>query len=166
MHELCNNLRIMNDLSDLDSFDRKILASLQRDARLSNNELAEEIGLSASQCSRRRTRLENSGIITGYHATIDKERVGLGLTSIISVTLAKHNAQAADELTRFFQSIPNIQEVNQMTGDMDYLVKVVTPDLKALTKLITEQLLAHDAVQNVRTAIVLDSLKETSVLPL
>ncbi|MEM9277568.1 MAG: Lrp/AsnC family transcriptional regulator [Pseudomonadota bacterium] len=156
----------MTDTSDMDGFDRKILAALQVDARLSNNELADKIGLSPSQCSRRRARLEETGIITGYHATVDKERAGFGLTSIISVTLSTHNADSADRLAKLFARIPNIQEVNQMTGDMDYYVKVVTPDLKALTKLITEELLAHDAIQNVKTAIVLESLKETSALPL
>ncbi|MGI9352979.1 MAG: Lrp/AsnC family transcriptional regulator [Rhizobiaceae bacterium] len=154
------------DIDYLDGFDRKILATLQSDARLSNNELAERIGLSASQCSRRRARLEQTGIITGYHATVDKERVGFGLTSIISVTLAPHNADSARKLGRLFDTIPNVLEVSQMTGDMDYYVKVVTPDLKALTRLVTEELLAHDAVQNVKTAIVLDNLKETSALPL
>ncbi|MEM7214406.1 MAG: Lrp/AsnC family transcriptional regulator [Pseudomonadota bacterium] len=153
-------------MGEFDTFDRKILSALQMDARLSNNELAAKIGLSASQCSRRRARLEDSGIITGYHAVIDRERAGFGLTSIISVTLATHNADSADKLARLFDTIPNILEVNQMTGDMDYYVKVVTPDLKALTKLITEDLLSHEAVQNVKTAIVLDSLKDTAVLPL
>ena len=156
----------MKEVADLDLFDRKMLVALQEDARLSNNELADRIGLSASQCSRRRTRLEATGIITGYHATVNKDRVGFGLTSIISVSLATHSADSAKKLGRLFDSIPNILEVSQMTGDMDYFVKVVTPDLNALTKLITEDLLAHDAVQNVKTAIVLDSLKETTVLPL
>jgi len=153
-------------MTDIDAMDRKLLATLQRDARLSNNELAEKIGLSPSQCSRRRARLEAIGMITGYHATIDRERAGFGLTSIVSVTLATHNADNANRLAKLLDRIPNVLEVHQMTGDMDYFVKVVTPDLKALTKLITEDLLANDAVQNVKTAIVLDSLKETSALPI
>lgn len=156
----------MSETTDLDGFDRKLIAALQADARLSNNELAEKIGLSASQCSRRRARLEEQRVITGYRATVDKEKVGFGLTCVISVTLATHSADSAEKLVKLFDELPNVQEVNQMTGDMDYYVKVVAPDLKVLNKLISEKLLVHDSIQNVKTAIVLETLKDTLVLPL
>ncbi|MCH4554382.1 winged helix-turn-helix transcriptional regulator, partial [Aestuariibaculum sp. L182] len=78
-------------MEQLDAFDRKILSSLQEDGRLTNNELSERINLSASQCSRRRSRLEEEGFIRGYRAEIDREKLGLGIVNIISVTLATHN---------------------------------------------------------------------------
>ena len=86
MEEYARNLRILRDcavLEEVDTFDRKILAALQEDGRLTNGELAERVGLSASQCSRRRTRLEHTGIISGYHARLDAQKVGIGLTSLV-----------------------------------------------------------------------------------
>lgn len=149
-----------------DPIDKKILAALQRDARLTNQELAEEIGLSASQCSRRRNALENSGVIVGYHARLDKEKTGFGLISIVSVTLATHNPDNAKRLANLFASLPNVQEAYALTGEMDYFIKVVTPDLKSLSDFINNELMPHEAVLNVKTAIVLQNLKETSALPI
>jgi DNA-binding Lrp family transcriptional regulator len=156
----------MHDMIELDRMDRKLLAALQRDARLTNQELAERIGLSASQCSRRRSALEASGIITGYHAHLDKEKSGFGLTSIISVTLATHNPDNANRLAELFRSLENVQEAYSLTGEMDYFIKVVTPDLRALSEFINTKLLPHDAVLNVKTAVVLDNLKESSDVPI
>lgn len=155
----------MHDMSDIDQADRKIMTQLQIDARLTNNELADLVGLSASQCSRRRTQLEKQGIIVGYHAKLDKELAGFGLTSIISVTLATHNADNSKRVAELFKSLPEVQEAHAMTGEMDYYLKVVTPDLKSLSSFISDKLLAHEAVQNVKTAVALDTLKDTSALP-
>ena len=149
----------------IDEFDRKIIAELQANGRLSNYDLADKVGLSASQCSRRRSRLEDEGVIAGYHARIDREKSGFGLTSIISITLAAHREAPVQHLNELLRRLPNILEVYQVTGDMDYFVKVVTPDLNALTHLINSEFMPHEAVQNVRTAIVLKDLKETGVLP-
>jgi DNA-binding Lrp family transcriptional regulator len=153
------------DEDALDLFDRKILAELQADGRLTNGELAERIGLSASQCSRRRTRLERDGVIAGYHARIDRARAGLPLVSMISVTLSTHNADNAARFARLVASLPNVQEAHALTGEMDYVIKVVTPDLNALSDFINATLLPHEAVQNVKTAIVLNTIKESAVLP-
>lgn len=150
----------------IDNFDRKIISELQSDGKLSNYELADRVGLSASQCSRRRVRLESDGVICGYNARIDREKAGFALTSIIAVTLAAHREKPVQHLNQLLARLPNILEVYQVTGDMDYYVKVVTPDLNALTEFINSELMPHEAVQNVRTAIVLKSLKESSVLPI
>jgi len=149
-----------------DGFDRKIIAELQEEGRLSNYDLADRVGLSASQCSRRRARLENDGIIDGYYARIDRGKAGFALTCIISITLVAHREETVLHLNELLARLPNILEVYQVTGDMDYYVKVVTADLNALTELINSELMPHEAVQNVRTAIVLKSLKETNALPL
>ncbi len=92
----------------LDGFDRKILAALQSDGRLTNIELSERIALSASQCSRRRTRLEAEGFIRGYQANLDPDRLGLSLLVVISVTLATHNR---DNARRFAQLVNGLPEV-------------------------------------------------------
>ncbi len=145
--------------------DRKILAALQRDARLTNNDLAETVGLSPSQCSRRRAQLEEEGLITGYHAKLDREKTGFGLTSIISVTLATHSEDNSKRIRDLFAALPEVMEAHAMTGDMDYYVKIVTKDLKSLSEFINDKLLAHPAVQQVRTAVSLQTLKETNSLP-
>ncbi|WP_375572275.1 Lrp/AsnC family transcriptional regulator [Ahrensia marina] len=145
--------------------DRRILAALQRDARLTNNDLAETVGLSPSQCSRRRAQLEEEGLITGYHAKLDREKTGFGLTSIISVTLATHSEDNSKRIRDLFAALPEVMEAHAMTGDMDYYVKIVTKDLKSLSEFINDKLLAHPAVQQVRTAVSLQTLKETNSLP-
>lgn len=152
-------------MTEIDQADRKIMAQLQSDARLTNSELADLVGLSASQCSRRRSQLERRGIIVGYHAKLDREQVGFGLTSIISVTLATHNADNSKRVADLFKALPEVQEAHAMTGEMDYYLKVVTPDLKSLSSFINDKLLAHEAVRNVKTAVALETLKETSALP-
>ena len=166
----------------MDQFDRKILSLLQADARLTNNDLSERVNLSPSQCSRRRLRLEEEGYIRGYRAVLDREKMGFPLVNIISVTLATHNRDNArrfadaqnDVLDAFAETLckalalsrlPEVQEAHALTGEMDYVVKVVTPDLKSLSEFVNGVLLPHESVQHVKTAIVLETLKENGGLP-
>ena len=149
----------------IDEFDRKILKALQRDGRLTNGELADEVGLSASQCSRRRSQLEKSGVISGYHAHVDGKHVGFGLTSLVSITLSHHDEQNADRLRRLLRQIPNVRSAYALTGEMDYLVTLATRDLEELSALINKMLLPHAAVQNVKTAIALETIQDTRGVP-
>ncbi len=149
----------------LDSLDRRILSLLQEDARLTNNELAERVNLSASQCSRRRQRLEDDGLIKGYRAVLDRDKAGYPLVNVISVTLATHNPDNARRFAQLVARLPEVQEAHALTGEMDYILKVVTPDLKALSEFVNEVLLPHESVQHVKTSIVLNTLKETTALP-
>ncbi|MGN6768346.1 MAG: Lrp/AsnC family transcriptional regulator [Rhizobiaceae bacterium] len=156
----------MNDTKAIDGFDRKILALLQADARLTNNDLSERVNLSASQCSRRRQRLEEEGLIRGYRAVLDRDRLGFPLVNIISVTLATHNRDNARRFAELLARLPEVLEAHALTGEMDYFVKVVTPDLKSLAEFVNDVLLPHESVQHVKTSIVLQTLKETTALPL
>jgi DNA-binding Lrp family transcriptional regulator len=156
----------MNDLKTVDDFDRKILALLQADARLTNNDLSERVNLSPSQCSRRRQRLEEDGLIRGYRAVLDRDRLGFPLVNIISVTLATHNRDNARRFAELLARLPEVLEAHALTGEMDYFVKVVTPDLKSLSEFVNDVLLPHESVQHVKTSIVLQTLKETTALPL
>jgi DNA-binding Lrp family transcriptional regulator len=156
----------MNDPKTIDQFDRKILALLQADARLTNNDLSERVNLSPSQCSRRRQRLEEEGLIRGYRAVLDRDRLGFPLVNIISVTLATHNRDNARRFAELLARLPEVLEAHALTGEMDYFVKVVTPDLKSLAEFVNNVLLPHESVQHVKTSIVLQTLKETSALPL
>ena len=150
----------------LDAADRKILICLQEDGRLTNNELSERINLSPSQCSRRRSRLEEEGYIRGYRAELDREKLGLGIVNIISVTLATHNRDNAQRFSELISKLPQVMEAHALTGEMDYFIKVVTPDLRGLSTFVNEVLLPHESVQHVKTAIVLDTLKEDGRLPI
>jgi len=156
----------MSGMETIDTFDRKMLALLQEDARLTNNDLSERVNLSASQCSRRRQRLEEAGLIRGYRAVLDRDRLGFPLVSIISVTLATHNRDNARRFAELMERLPDVLEAHALTGEMDYFVKVVTPDLKSLAEFVNDVLLPHESVQHVKTSIVLQTLKETAALPL
>ncbi|RJG45657.1 Lrp/AsnC family transcriptional regulator [Mesorhizobium sp. DCY119] len=154
------------DSTRLDQFDRKILSLLQVDGRLTNNDLSERVNLSPSQCSRRRQRLEDDGFIQGYRAVLDRDKLGFSLVNVISVTLATHNRDNAQRFSDLLSRLPEVQEAHALTGEMDYILKVVTPDLKSLADFVNGVLLPHESVQHVKTAIVLQTLKETSALPL
>jgi Lrp/AsnC family leucine-responsive transcriptional regulator len=151
---------------NLDSFDLKILEALQKDGRLTNNELADRIALSASQCSRRRSRLEAEGYIQGYQARLDRQKMGLDLLVVISVTLATHNRDNARRFSALVNDLPEVLEAYALTGEMDYHLKVATRGLSGLSRFVNDVLLPHDSVQHVKTSIVLDTLKSFEGLPL
>lgn len=150
----------------IDNFDRKILVALQADGRLSNADLSDRVNLSASQCARRRVRLEEAGWIKAYHAELDRELLDFGLVNLISVTLAHHNRDNAKQFAELIASLPEVTDAYVLTGEMDYMLKVMTRDLKSLSAFVNEILLPHGSVQNVKTAIVLETIKENGGLPL
>ncbi|MBC7577727.1 MAG: Lrp/AsnC family transcriptional regulator [Tardiphaga sp.] len=150
----------------VDAFDLKLLAALQNDGRLTNQQLADVAGLSASQCSRRRMRLEQEKVITGYHADLSAEALGFGVIAFIQVTLATHSPDNAKKFRALVARVDEIQEAYSLTGDADYVLKAVLRDLKGLSRLVNDVLMPHQSVAHVRSSIVLDRLKETSRLPL
>jgi DNA-binding Lrp family transcriptional regulator len=150
----------------MDDFDLKLLDALQADGRLTNNELAERIGLSASQCSRRRTALEEAGTIEGYHAAVARQAVGLDVVVSVQVGLATQSADSAQAFGKLIRGMEEVQEAFSLTGEADYLVKMVVPDLKSLARILNDVFLPHRSVAHVRSSVVLDRIKETTRLPL
>jgi len=150
----------------VDAFDLRILAALQNDGRLTNQELADIAGLSASQCSRRRMRLEEEKVISGYHADLSSEALGFGVIAFIQVGLATHSPDNSKQFRALVNRIDEIQEAYSLTGDADYVLKAVLRDLKGLSNLVNDVLMPHQSVAHVRSSIVLDRLKESSKLPL
>ena len=150
----------------MDAFDIRLLAALQENGRLTNPELAESVGLSASQCSRRRAALEEAGVIESYHAHLSAEAVGLKVTAIVQVTLATHSPDNADRFNRLVNQLDAVQEAYALTGEADYMVKLVVSDLKALSRILNEVFLPHESVAHVRSSVVLDRLKQTTSVPL
>ncbi|MCG7359714.1 Lrp/AsnC family transcriptional regulator [Roseomonas sp. ACRSG] len=156
----------MHAMVHLDSFALRLLSALQDDARLTNQQLGERIGLSASQCSRRRAALEAAGFIRGYRAELAAEALGLRVLAFIQVTLTAHSGTNSRRFRDLLAMVEEIQEAYAMTGDTDYLLKAIVPDLKGLSRLVNETLLAHDSVARVRSSIVLEKLKDSGRLPL
>jgi Lrp/AsnC family leucine-responsive transcriptional regulator len=150
----------------LDTIDRKILQALQRDARLSNVELAEEVGLSPSPCLRRVRLLEEAGVIRGYHAALDRAAVGLDLTIFVGVQVARHD----EENNRAFQvavrAIPQVVSCHLVSGESDFLLQVVVPDLASYERLLLGVLLKLPGVRDIRSNFAIQTVKPPSPLPL
>lgn len=150
----------------LDNLDRRILSALQRDARLTNVQLAEEVGLSPSPCLRRVRLLEEKGIIRGYQAALDRGEVGLGLTVFVGIKVKQHH----DELARAFrEEVVKLQEVvscHLVSGEADFLLQVVVPDLAAYEALLQEKLLKLPGVSDIRSNFAISTVKAQSGLPL
>jgi len=149
-----------------DGFDLKLLTALQENAALTNAELGDLIGLSASQVSRRRQKLEEAGVIRRYRAALDPEALGLRVTAYVGVTLGAHSRENARKFRNMVTAMPEVQEAYTLTGDVDYMLKIVVPDLKKLSRIINDDLLPQEAVQHVRSSIAMETLKDDNFLPL
>ena len=163
---ICAQNSLVTQEIDLDGIDWRLLAALQANAALTNQQLSEQAGISASQVSRRRQRLEREGLVRGYRAILDARRLGLGVTVFIRVTLAAHSAGNAKRFADLVALRPEVLEAHSLTGDSDYLLKAAMTDLKELARFVGDVLLPHQSVERVRSEIVLDTLKEAAPLPL
>lgn len=144
----------------LDSFDIAILAALQRDGAMTNAALAEVVNLSASQCSRRRSALEQAGVIEGYSVRLNAARLGFGLRAIIRVNLSSHGQRNEHDFARFVASQSQIRSGFSVSGDADYILDVRVRDLEAFADFVHRHLLPHPQVSQVRSEIVLKTLKD------
>jgi DNA-binding Lrp family transcriptional regulator len=152
--------------SKIDRTDRKILAHLQRQARASNVELSEVAHLSAPQCYRRHRRLEELGLITGYEARLDPARLGFGVTAFIHVTMERGHIRDLPKFKGVLASLPEILECYAVTGDFDYMLKVIAYDLQSLSRFLMDTLMRLPGVTGVRSSVCLDEIKCTHALPL
>lgn len=161
---------ILSDLNmpnlKLDSFDRKILTALQTDGRLTNIELSEKIGLSASPCLRRVRNLEKQGIIRGYAAMLDREQVGLGVTVMVGLKVEKHVHEQATQLREELGRLPEVLSAYLVSGDSDFLLHVVVPDMKAYEVFHTTVLLHLPGVRDIKSTFAIQAIKEPAPLPL
>ena len=153
----------------LDKLDRQILRSLQADGRATYDQIAEHIGLSPSAVLRRVKRLEESGAISKYVALVKPEALGLSLTAYLNVRLEKHTEShkrnPMDVFRASVQAWPEVVECASLTGDMDYLLRVVVQDMAHYSRFILDTLLNHPSVQDCKTSFVLDRVKATTALP-
>lgn len=150
----------------MDRIDRKILAELHADGRLSLTELSERVGLSLSPCHRRVRALEDSGVILGYRALLAPKELGLSFSAIVFVTLREVTRQAIADFEAALPQIPQIIEAQRLFGDPDYLLQVITKDLPAFQRLYDEHLTSLPNVQRLVSTLVMKNVINDRVLPL
>jgi DNA-binding Lrp family transcriptional regulator len=148
----------------MDKFDRELLMHLQADSSISNAVIGDRIGLSASQISRRRARLEALGVISCYRAVVDPAAVGLGLDAFIKVRLHSHSKASSANFRQLVGSLSAVHLACAITGDADYLLHIRLKDLQALSNLINDKLLSHPDVREVRSDVVLELIKDDATI--
>jgi len=149
-----------------DRIDRRIMALLQENGRMTNVELAERVGLTAPPCLRRVRALEEAGAIRGYHANLDPASLGYPITVFAMVSL---RSQAESDLAAFeahVATIPEVRECHMLNGEIDFILKIVAPDLKAFQEILTTQLTAAPNVASVKTSLTIRSAKVSPGIPI
>ena len=150
----------------LDNLDRRLLAHLQDDARTSSAELARRVGLSGPGLQKRLKRLESRGVVRRYAALVDREAVGLDLLCFVQVTLAHHRPNSAARFPGRVKEMREVLECYFLTGEFDYLIKIVVADHDELQKFLFNKLIKVAGVDRIRTSIVVKEVKATTSLPL
>jgi len=153
-------------MNQLDRYDHLLLTELQRDARQTVQQLAASVGLSSTPCWKRVKEMEASGVIRGYTALVDREKVGLALCVLAEVNLTRHNE---DDVRRFEQAVaaaPQIVSCHATTGQADYVLKVLVPDIKSYENFLHDVAFKLPGVTHVRSSVVLKEVKAESGVPL
>lgn len=150
----------------LDELDRTLLRALQEDSRQTNAELARLVDLSATGLHKRLRRLEEAGIITRYVAQVDREAVGYDMLCFVQVTLQRHEPDAVENFRREVQEMAEVLECHHLTGEFDYLLKVIVKNRKHLEQFILHTLTPLRGMDKIRTSLVLSEIKATTAIPL
>ncbi|MDX1383662.1 MAG: Lrp/AsnC family transcriptional regulator [Thermoanaerobaculia bacterium] len=150
----------------VDEMDAKVLRLLQENGRMTNRSIAEQVSISPPGLQKRLRRLEQKGVIRRYAALVDREAVGLDLLCFVQVTLAHHQPNQRSAFRDTIQSLPEVLECHHLTGEYDYLLKVVVRNQKELERFLFERLTPIEGVDRVRTSIVLREIKNSTSLPL
>lgn len=150
----------------LDKYDKSILSLIQRRGRITNQRIADHVSLSPAPCLRRVDKLESAGIIRQYVALADREKLGLSVLVYIHISLNDHHADTVDSFNRFVERSESILECYSVSGEYDYLIRVVASDVRTLESFIMEQLLQTNTVRSANTSFVLNEKKYTTALPI
>ncbi len=157
---------MMPGTQDIDSIDRRILAALQKDGRMSNAELSERVNLSPSACHRRVQRLEREGWIEGYVALLNKRKIGRPTTVFVEITLSGQADEVLDAFELAVARIPDVLECHLMAGAADYLLKVVALDTEDFARIHRRALAALPGVAQMQSSFALRTVRQTTALPL
>ena len=150
---------------ELDDIDKQIIVLLQENARISNREIAKRVGLTATPTIERVKRLEREGVIKGYTAVLEKEKVGKGMTVFVKVTLSVHQMSLLDGFIEVVRGIPEILSCYHTTGQSDFLLQVVATDIADYERLLRDKLTTLPDVQRLETTMVLRAIKEDGYIP-
>ena len=153
-------------MASLDSIDRRLLAELQAEGRITNVELAQRVGLTAPPCLRRVRALEESGVIRGYHADLDASKLGFAITVFAMVSL---RSQAQEDLRAFeahVKTLPEVRECHMLNGEIDFILKIVSKDLQSFQELLTSELTPAPNVASVKTSLTIRTAKSDPGVPL
>ncbi len=152
--------------TELDEIDRRIIAALRCDARLTTLALAERVGLSPTPCARRVRILEESGVITGYVAVIDQVAIGLPVSVFVSVKMERQREAALERFSQAVAQWPEVLDCYLMTGQRDFLLRIVVRDLEAYERFLKEKLTHLDNVASIESSFALKQIKQASALPI
>jgi Lrp/AsnC family leucine-responsive transcriptional regulator len=150
----------------LDKIDRKILEILQSDAKITNAQLSKEIGLSPAPTLERVKKLETSGLIKSYHAQLDTQMIGLGVSIYILISLSSHKMNQINSFVDKIKKLPEVIECHHITGSGDFLLKVLTSDIPSYQKLILDKLSQIEEIGNMQSMVVLANYKQSKVIPI
>jgi DNA-binding Lrp family transcriptional regulator len=153
-------------MAKLDKYDKVILSVLQQQGRITNQNLAEQANLSTAPCWRRVDKLESQGVIKRYVALVNREKLGLSVMVYIHISLNDHHSDTLRVFDRFVEQSDSILECYSVSGEYDYLIRVVANDVKALEFFLMEKLLKLEAVRSANTSFVLKQKKYTTALPI
>jgi len=150
----------------LDSIDKKILEILQANAKITNSQLATEIGLSPAPTLERVRKLENLGIIKSYHAEVERELLGIGTAVFVSVSLSGHKKHQIMSFVSQMNAIPEVVECHHITGSGDFLLKILAKDINSYQKLILDKLVDIEEIGNMQSMVILSTYKDSKVMPI
>ncbi len=150
----------------LDELDRQILTELQRDARVANAELARRLSLSPPAVHARIRRLEEQGYVRGYTALLDRERLGFDMLCFIQISLQLHQIEQVNQFRATVQQLPEVLECHHVTGEYDYLLKVVVRNRQELERLVMEKLTPIPGMARIHTSLVFSEIKASTALPI
>ena len=153
-------------MANLDAIDRRLLAELQDNGRITNVELANRVGLTAPPCLRRVRGLEESGVIRGYHADLDPSQLGFSITVFAMVSLKSQAEDALREFEEAMRALPEVREVHMLNGEIDFIIKIVARDLQAFQEFLTSKLTPAPNVASVKTSLTIRTSKNEPGVPL
>jgi Lrp/AsnC family leucine-responsive transcriptional regulator len=153
-------------IAHLDSIDLQILRILQSEGKLTNAELADRVGLSATPCLRRVKRLEQEGVILGYRAELDRSKIGLGLTVLVDVKVDGHRSENTTQIQEVFRTMPEVLSCHLVSGEYDLMLEVTVPDLASYERFLLGNLLQRHMFKDIRSHVVIRTVTDRTPLPL
>ncbi len=153
-------------MGNLDQIDRKLLAELQDEGRVTNVELAQRVGLTAPPCLRRVRALEEDGVIKGYHAELDASKLGFAITVFALVSLKSQAEEALRQFEDHMRTLPEVRECHMLNGEIDFILKIVSRDLQSFQEFLTSKLTPAPNVASVKTSLTIRTAKQLPGVPL